>query len=153
MRRTEKLTILCLLLVVACAKTQTVVPPAAVTLEIRWAKTEPTPNFTPMTAEGPEKWTFYLAPTPLLTGADIAAAEVVESYFGPGVSFTLTKQGEATMRAFTREHIREHLAIIIDGRLVSAPIIQSEIGKYGLIDGGFTLEEARRIAAGLNAGR
>ncbi|HPQ69430.1 MAG TPA: hypothetical protein PKW95_09885 [bacterium] len=145
--------ILCLLLSVACAKKQTIVPPAAVTLEIRWAKTEPTPGFTPMTAEGPKKATFYLAPTPLLTGADIASAEVVESYFGPGVSFTLNQEGEATMRAFTREHIREHLAIIIDGRLVTAPVIQSEIGNRGLIDGGFALEEAQRIADGLNAGR
>ena len=44
------------------------------------------------------------------------------------------------------------LAIILDDTLISAPRIQSEIGSEGVITGRFTLQEAKQLAADLNAG-
>ena len=44
------------------------------------------------------------------------------------------------------------LAIILDDTLISAPRIQSEIGAEGVITGRFTLQEAKQLAADLNAG-
>lgn len=44
------------------------------------------------------------------------------------------------------------LAIVLDDTLISAPQIQSEIGSEGVITGRFSLEEAKQLAADLNAG-
>ena len=44
------------------------------------------------------------------------------------------------------------LAIILDEALISAPVIQSEIGSSGQITGRFTAAEAQKLAAELNAG-
>ena len=44
------------------------------------------------------------------------------------------------------------LAIVLDDTLISAPQIQGEIGSEGVITGRFSLEEAKQLAADLNAG-
>jgi len=44
------------------------------------------------------------------------------------------------------------LAIILDGMLISAPSINSEIGRNGQITGSFTAAEAQQLANDLNAG-
>lgn len=67
------------------------------------------------------------------------------------INFTLTPKGKQQFAKVTREHIGQRLAIIVDGKLISAPVIRSEItsGK-GQISGNFTLGEATRLAAILN---
>lgn len=44
------------------------------------------------------------------------------------------------------------LAIILDDTLISAPVIQSEIGSEGVITGRFNIDEAKQLASDLNAG-
>lgn len=128
-------------------------PVAAVTMEIRLAKTEPTAGYHPVTKTGPQERIYYLAPTPALTTADIASARAVENGGGPLVEFTLTEPGAVKMREFTRNHIGELAAILVDGSIVAVPTIKGEISRQGVIHGNFTRDEAERIAAGLSAGR
>jgi hypothetical protein len=90
----------------------------------------------------------------VLTGDDIASAQVVELAGGVwGVQFDFTEAGGQTMVDFTRSHVGEPLAILIDGAILSTPIIQSEFGAQGgLLQGNFSQEEAERLALQLNLG-
>ncbi|MGL5757310.1 SPOR domain-containing protein [Plesiomonas sp.] len=55
---------------------------------------------------------------------------------GPTVRIDLSAQGQAILSEQTREHVRGNLAVLIDGQLLSMPIIQMPIdGRSLLIDG------------------
>lgn len=78
------------------------------------------------------------------------------------VNFQFDAEGGQIFSTLTRNYMKggaknrtgegRSLAIILDGQLISAPVIQSEIGDRGQITGNFTIEEARQLAADLNAG-
>ena len=63
------------------------------------------------------------------------------------VDFELSPTAATQFAKLTRENIGRRLAIIVDGKVISAPVIRSEIpGGRGKITGDFTLEEANRLA-------
>ena len=68
-----------------------------------------------------------------------------------GVDFN--DKGKDLFAEITRAHVGEQLAIVLDGVLLSAPVIQEEIrdGK-AQITGDFTPEEARELVRNLNYG-
>ncbi|MFO7321055.1 MAG: hypothetical protein DIU68_004955 [Chloroflexota bacterium] len=89
----------------------------------------------------------------VVTGADIANASVTEVNGNWGVRFDFTEDGGATMVEFTGAHVGEPLAIVLDGRVISIPVIQSAFGaEGGLLQGGFDQEQANRLALQLNFG-
>ncbi len=53
--------------------------------------------------------------------------------------------GATAMRELTRSNLKNRLAIIVDGKIVSIPIIQGEIGGKALITGDFSDEEWKRL--------
>lgn len=68
-----------------------------------------------------------------------------------GISFT--SEGGDLFAKITRENVGEPLAVILDGVLLSSPIIQSEItGGEAQISGDFTPEEAKILVRNLNYG-
>ena len=71
---------------------------------------------------------------------------------GYEIDFRLNASGAETFRKLTRDNVGRLLAIILDDELVSAPVINSEIGESGQITGSFSLEEAKRLASDLNSG-
>ena len=98
-----------------------------------------------------------------LTGEYLVSAKVDCDEIGrPVVAFKLNGKGGNLMRALTRKYIAHgegnptdqgrELAIVLDGELVSAPVIQGEISTSGQISGSFDVAEARRLANDLNAG-
>lgn len=65
----------------------------------------------------------------------------------PEIDFTLTGEGAEIFANVTRENIGRQLAIVLDGELYSAPVIQSEIPTgRGQITGHFTDKEAFDLA-------
>ncbi|MEZ6188858.1 MAG: protein translocase subunit SecD [Planctomycetota bacterium] len=52
------------------------------------------------------------------------------------VGFTWNSRGTSRFRALTRKYKNKQLAVVLDGELHSAPVIRSEIGKKGIIEGG-----------------
>jgi SecD/SecF fusion protein len=86
-----------------------------------------------------------------LTGSAIKSAMVVRGNMGePEISFTLNSDGAAAFAKITRENVGHRLAIVLDGELYSAPVIQSPIETgNGQITGGsrgFELKEAFELA-------
>ena len=69
------------------------------------------------------------------------------------IAIEFKPEGRRKFADFTRRGIDEHLAIILDGRILSAPVIKAPIfdGK-AVIEGNFTIEEAQKLADSLNAG-
>jgi preprotein translocase subunit SecD len=96
----------------------------------------------------------YLVPTvPALTGAMLEDARVGYGRRNePLVQFTWNAEGTRIFRDFTGENIGERLAAIIDGTVVTAPVIQSRIGRSGQITGSFTPDEAATLAVSLRSG-
>jgi preprotein translocase subunit SecD len=68
------------------------------------------------------------------------------------VSFTWTADGGRQFGALTEKNIRQLLAIVIDGNVVSAPTIQSRISRQGVITGNFSADEASDLAVVLRSG-
>ncbi|MCJ7829785.1 MAG: protein translocase subunit SecD [Desulfobacterales bacterium] len=91
----------------------------------------------------------------LLTGAYLTDAKVqIDSqYTEPYVSIDFDKKGANLFAKITEENVRKRLAIVLDGKVYSAPVIQEKItGGKARITGSFTPEEARDLAIVLRAG-
>jgi preprotein translocase subunit SecD len=91
----------------------------------------------------------------LLTGASLETAKVQISdrYGEPNVSIKFNSQGAADFDRITGDNVRKRLAIVLDGVVHSAPVIQERIsGGQAQITGNFTMEEARDLAIVLRAG-
>ena len=71
----------------------------------------------------------------------------------PAVAFSLTADGARRFAQLTGDNVGRHLAIILDGRVQSAPQIQERIdGGEGYIRGQFTLQQAADLSLVLRAG-
>ncbi len=69
------------------------------------------------------------------------------------VNFELNREGSEMFALVTRENINKPLAIVLDGKVISSPNINSEIrGGRGMIQGSFTFEEAQDLAKILKEG-
>jgi SecD/SecF fusion protein len=88
---------------------------------------------------------------PVMTGSGIKQAMPVRGNLGePQIDFVLNDEGAKRFGDITSEHVGERLAIVLDGQLQSAPVIQSAIvGGRGQITGHFDDEEARSLASAL----
>jgi SecD/SecF fusion protein len=77
-----------------------------------------------------------------------------DEYGKPYVNFKLTKEGGRKFARLTGANIKKPLAIILDGRVESAPEIQSKIRDEGRITmgGNATFDEAMDLAIVLRAG-
>ncbi|HOF17998.1 MAG TPA: hypothetical protein PK082_03750, partial [Phycisphaerae bacterium] len=70
----------------------------------------------------------------------------------PAVGFELDERGAERFAALTRANIDNALAIVVDGRIVSAPVVKSALGKTGIITGRFTEQEVAALVHNLRAG-
>jgi len=70
----------------------------------------------------------------------------------PIITFQWNSDGARVFRDFTGANIGHRLAAIIDGKVVTAPVIQSKIGRRGEITGDFTRDEANNTAIQLRSG-
>jgi len=71
----------------------------------------------------------------------------------PVVNFRLDNEGARVFGDMTRDNIGRALAIVLDGKVITAPVIRSMIGGgSGEISGAFTTTEASNLALLLRAG-
>jgi len=97
------------------------------------------------------------------TGEFLTSASVERDPAGSlAISFSLNSEGARLFTQITRNYVAHgpknptdrgrQLAIILDDVLVSAPVLQSEIGAHGQITGHFSAAEAQQLANDLNSG-
>ena len=118
-----------------------------------------------MRVRGKDDSVRYVCDDVELSMKDFASAKAYESLFNKGVyevSAKLTPEGRGRLARLTRDYQPQGaknssnqgraLAIVVNGELVVAPIIQAEIdmGEF-VITGKFTKEEAIALAAAINS--
>ena len=91
---------------------------------------------------------------PLMTGEDVDDARpAFDRDNSPNVALAFNTRGAATFERITGENIRKRMAIVLDGKVHSAPTIQDRIaGGKATISGHFTPSEAQDLAIVLRAG-
>ncbi len=90
-----------------------------------------------------------------LTGKQLQSARVDFNQQTGGIQVALqfNEEGTDLFAEITRKNIGKRVGIFIDGQLLSAPMVQSEIpGGQAVITGAGNLEEARALARNLQAG-
>jgi preprotein translocase subunit SecD len=102
-----------------------------------------------------EKVPYVLQSRTLMTGEYIADARVRPSQQlqGPYVELILNSSGARLFEQITAANVKKRLAIVLDNRVYSAPVIQERIsGGRASITGSFDIKEARDLAIILRAG-
>ena len=88
-----------------------------------------------------------------VTGRDLKNARPGMGQFNqPNVEFSLTPDGAQKFGELTGANVGKPLAIVLDGRVVSAPNIKSRITDNGQIEGGFTQQQAQDLSTVLRSG-
>ncbi len=122
---------------------------AAVRFEVRLVEGDPAPGLKEANIEG--GGTVYLHDEVVVTNSDIAQAKVIPRPGGSDfmVSVTFTPAGARKMQAATKRNIGKRMAILIDGVVVTAPVVRSVLSESAVVEGHLTKQEAERIVAGI----
>lgn len=98
---------------------------------------------------------YLLEDEPLLTGADLANArgDTSQATKRPVVTFRLNSRGAVRFGEVTSNNVGRPFAIVLDGKVISAPRINEPItGGAGEISGDFTVSSADDLALLLRSG-
>lgn len=68
------------------------------------------------------------------------------------INFEIDPDYQQTFGNFTGSNVGNPMAIVLDGTVISAPVIQAQLTSGGVITGDFTEEEATRLALQLRSG-
>jgi preprotein translocase subunit SecD len=125
-------------------------PGTAVTLEFRPGSQSPGSGLTEMTVPG-SKTPVYISEDVALSNADVQSTRVLTGPNGhQQIEIVFTKVGAERFAATTERLTGKPLGILVDGKLISAPVVMDKIsGGKAIITGGFSVEEAKRIADGI----
>ncbi len=91
----------------------------------------------------------------VLTGAHLKTAEVQRNEQTGQflIAFELTEEGGQIFEEYTGRNVDKYLSIVLDKEVISSPVIRSQIPEgRGVIEGDFTLEEARTLVIQLRYG-
>ncbi len=98
---------------------------------------------------------YVLEEDPFLTGDQLedATANRDPQFNQAQVLFQLNRRGGRDFQRLTGAHIGDRIAIVLDGEVVSAPVVRDRIGASGSIDlGSSDMSEASDLALVLRAG-
>lgn len=112
------------------------------------------PGVSEGTPGAPPSTVFYVVRrVAAVTGRDLRNARPsLDENNRPAVSFSLNSEGATKFGNFTQNNVNRQLAIVLDGRVYSAPMIQSRIDSEGRITGSFTQQEAGDLGLVLRSG-
>jgi preprotein translocase subunit SecD len=88
-----------------------------------------------------------------VTGQDLRSARPgLDENNQPAVLFELKNDGARRFGKLSGENIGRRLAIVLDNRVISAPVLEGRITDNGRISGGFTSESANDLSLTLRSG-
>ncbi|MBY6047098.1 protein translocase subunit SecD [Vannielia litorea] len=106
-------------------------------------------------ADPSEEGVYYvLEENPVVTGEELVDAQPDFDQNGqPAVNFRFNASGARKFGDYTAENVGSPFAIVLDGEVISAPVIRQHIpGGTGIISGNFTVQESSDLAVLLRAG-
>jgi preprotein translocase subunit SecD len=118
--------------------------------------TEIVPGKSENAAPGQPQQVFYLLDrAAIVTGQDLRGATPTPSSNNPGqyqVNFQLSTAAASRFGPFTEANVGRRMAIVLDHKVYTAPVINSRIEDSGVIEGNFSQESAQDLALVLRAG-
>ncbi len=98
-----------------------------------------------------QRWLYYNKADTIITNRHLMKSVVdAAAPYGVTINVKLNEEGRERFAAATKQSIGKKILIIVGARLMSAPVVQSEIpGGELQITGGFTYEEAKKLATAL----
>jgi preprotein translocase subunit SecD len=109
---------------------------------------------TTTTPDQGEVW-YVLSRAPVVTGRDLRSATENRSSQNPGqwqINFSLSADAARRFGPFTEQNINRQMAIVLQHRVYSAPVIHGRIDDTGVIEGNFSQDSAHDLALVLRAG-
>lgn len=89
----------------------------------------------------------------VMTGDILKNAVPTQNQFNAWqIDFAMTDEGSSQFFDYTSANIGRPLPIVLDGRVLSAPVIRGAIRDVGMIDGSFTQEEVDSLAVQMRYG-
>ena len=116
---------------------------AASRMEIRLAESGFTPGLREAVVSGSNE-RIYLYPTTLATWSDVTLARVVNDGNSYGVAVTFNSAAAGRMASATAAHLGKPIAIILDGRIIAAPIVRAPVSGSAMFTG-ITAAVAREL--------
>ncbi len=97
---------------------------------------------------------YLAARTPIVRGPDIRDAKPEQSQMAGGweTGFVLSQDAAKGFSTYTGSHIGQRLAIVLDGKVLSAPRIDGQISDNGVITGMGSQQASSDLALNLKAG-
>ena len=105
--------------------------------------------------EGEGEREYVLQETPVVSGEDLVDAQpgFDQRTNEPIISFRFNQSGARRFGNFTKDNVGSPFAIVLDNKVLSAPVIREAIlGGSGQISGNFTVELAGTLAVQLRSG-
>ena len=103
-------------------------------------------------SETGEAW-YIISRAAAVSGRDLRTAEPSQDQNGqPAVRFILTTEGGKKFHSFTSAHVKDQLAVVLDGKVQSVATIEEAIGAEGIIHGRFTEQEVQDQSMILRSG-
>jgi preprotein translocase subunit SecD len=133
--------------VAALAANGGVLPPGSIILPGRADTATP--------AQSPQQVYYILNRAPIVTGQDLVGATPEMSTNNPGqyeVNFHLSTSAASRFGPFTESNIGHRMAIVLDNKVYTAPVINGRIEDSGVIEGNFSQDTAHDLALVLRAG-
>jgi preprotein translocase subunit SecD len=106
-------------------------------------------------SQGGKKQPYLVKQKTEMTGASLSDARVqIDSQFNePYVAIDFDRKGARDFERVTGENVKKRMAIVLDNKVYSAPVIQEKIpGGSARITGSFNAQQARDLAIVLRAG-
>ncbi len=90
---------------------------------------------------------------PAITGRDLTGAQPTQDSMGrAAVNFTLSRDGAVRFERITGQSVGRLLAIVLDNRVLDAPVIHSQIRDQGIIEGLSSQQYSTDLAVVLRSG-
>ncbi len=123
-----------------------VAPPGSFFAKQRLSEDEKTRNGRPAV-------TYVVKKRVMVSGENLVDAQPTFERGRPVVSFRFDTVGARQFGRVTQANVGKPFAIVLDGEVISAPVIQEPIlGGAGIISGSFTVQETKDLALLLRAG-
>ncbi|MEK6324494.1 MAG: protein translocase subunit SecD [Acidobacteriota bacterium] len=109
----------------------------------------------PDSGGAPQEGWVVVGKNPVVTGLDMRDASARSSQYGGSayeIDFSLLPDGARRFGDATGKHINDHLAIVLNNEVKSAPSINGQITDRGQITGSFTKKAAEDLALVLRSG-
>jgi len=121
-------------------------------LQFRLVEDKEGPDTVAMKLKGKDE-TLHVNKQVLLNALDVESARATHDAVRgtPNISLNFTRDGAKKFAEVTAKNVNRKLAIIVDGQLLSAPIIRTAIeGGKAIIEGDFKLKEAQELVHAIN---